>query len=799
MDHAVPTQAPKAVRLPEAALFAVIGILLPAFTLGIEAVTHLSGESFFDPVPTIFHGALIAFVPLSNLLLLVALSRARVAHASRLAWINALAIGVALFYSVLYLPLTPLAPILILWLGLGLLPLAPILSLAAAIWVRRVLIRTAPSNDALRMPRVWGGVVLALAALVAADMPFSVTRVGLHLAASPDAQSRQNGIRLLRAVGHEDLMLRLCYGRSGMSSDLIGMLLASSDPVGTEQARTIFYQVTGTPFNDKPAPRMRTWREWQMGFDSDRGGDRVGRKIEGVALASSRIDGSIDAAATTGYLEWTMDFKNSSNEQQEGRGQIALPPGAVVSRVTLWIDGEEREAAFGGRAQVRQAYERMVRQQRDPVLVTTAGQDRVLFQLFPIQPQGEMKVRIGMTVPMIVADLAHSQLQLPAFRERNFEIAPALRHELWLESGTALQASGDLRQEHRDADVWSLRGAIADADLGKKASVVTARRDPKITTAWTEDGKSEPRKIILQHYSLQPAQPPRHAVLVIDGSRSLADARLQIAEALAHVPSNIKLSIVFAGDETFALSHPGGLTAAAAANGIKKFDFAGGRSNLGALARAWDLAAAEPNGAIVWIHGPQPVLLEPVAPLLQRFERQPHRLRLIQFEAVAGANRIAEKLDGAVDVTVAPRLGTIAEDLHQLFGQWQSNARQIVVSRKSVSAHPEGLPHFAKTSDHIARLWAAEQVAVAARAGKSGQREAATLLAQRYQLVTPLTGAVVLETRQQYTDAGLEPVAAGTVPTIPEPETWMLMFFVLSLLAWQYQRHRADRTRQVRQ
>lgn len=799
MDHVAPHQLPEAPGLPKLALLVFIGILLPAFTLGFEAVTHMSGEAFFDPIPTIFHGLLIAIVPLSNMLMLMALSRSRIVHAKRLALINAFAIGVALFYTVLYLPLTPVAPILVIWLGLGFLPVAPVLSLVAAIWTRRVLIRSIARSDAPHIPRVWSGIALALAVIVAADAHFSITRVGLQLAASPESDTRQLGIRILRAAGHEDLMLRLCYERSGLSTDLIGMLLASGDPVSTDQARTIFYQATGTPFNDKPAPNLRAGRDWRMGFDDDRGGDQVGRKIEGVALASSRIDGSIDAGATTGYLEWTMVFRNASREQQEGRGQIALPPGAVVSRVTLWIDGEEREAAFGGRAQVRQAYERVVRQQRDPVLVTTAGKDRILFQLFPIQPRGEMKVRIGMTVPMVVADPARPQLQLPAFRERNFDIEPALRHAVWLESKTALDGAGEFKQEHPGPASWAVRGAIADAALGKEASVVTAHRDPAVTTVWTEDNKSERKQIVLQRYSRLPAWTPKNVVLVIDGSRSMADSRLQIVEALVHLPRNIALSVIIAGDETIELSMPGGLDAPAGAAAIKKFPFAGGRGNLGALTQAWDLASSAPDGLIAWIHGPQPVLLEPVDPLLQRFEHRPDLVRLIQFEAVPGANRIAEKMDGAVPVTVVPRLGTVAEDLRRLFGQWEPTSRRVAITRERVFADAEGLPQSAKTSEHIARLWAADQVAAVEQTGKPGQREAAVLLAQRYQLVTSLTGAVVLETRQQYTDAGLEPVAPGTVPTIPEPETWMLMFLVLSVLGWQTLRHRAYRTCRVPQ
>jgi len=45
-------------------------------------------------------------------------------------------------------------------------------------------------------------------------------------------------------------------------------------------------------------------------------------------------------------------------------------------RLTLWIDGEEREAAFGGRSQVREAYQKVVPAPRDPVLVTTSGRTK---------------------------------------------------------------------------------------------------------------------------------------------------------------------------------------------------------------------------------------------------------------------------------------------------------------------------------------------------------------------------------------------------------------------------------------
>src|SRR6266851_1063840 len=43
------------------------------------------------------------------------------------------------------------------------------------------------------------------------------------------------------------------------------------------------------------------------------------------------------------------------------------------------------------------------------------------------------------------------------------------------------------------------------------------------------------------------------------------------------------------------------------------------------------------------------------------------------------------------------------------------------------------------------------------------------------QLVTALSGAVVLETKAQYDRAGLKPAEPASVPVVPEPQTWMLI------------------------
>ncbi|MGL5016544.1 MAG: PEP-CTERM sorting domain-containing protein, partial [Luteolibacter sp.] len=94
-----------------------------------------------------------------------------------------------------------------------------------------------------------------------------------------------------------------------------------------------------------------------------------------------------------------------------------------------------------------------------------------------------------------------------------------------------------------------------------------------------------------------------------------------------------------------------------------------------------------------------------------------------------------------------------------------------------------------KVWDHLARLWAAN----AAETAVSPMADAArSELASRYQLVTLFSGAVVLETQQQYTDHGLTPAdgsATPQVPNVPEPSTSLLV--ILTTAAAMLRRKRA--------
>ena len=139
---------------------------------------------------------------------------------------------------------------------------------------------------------------------------------------------------------------------------------SSADTHDSGKARDVFFRVTGKPFNSLKPPKGNSGGLMsgrgdslvELEFDDHLGGDEVAVRLKNLDLAESRFDGHVDATSRIGYGEWTMVFKNGSNQAKEARCQVRLPRDGRVSRLTLWVNGEPREAAFSTVAKVKAAY-----------------------------------------------------------------------------------------------------------------------------------------------------------------------------------------------------------------------------------------------------------------------------------------------------------------------------------------------------------------------------------------------------------------------------------------------------------
>lgn len=790
-----PFNAPRpAIHVPGGRVLAFLfGVLLPAAALGIELSTGMA-EGIVNPIPTLGHAIAVGLVPCAHLLSLLALGRARRRPPLRLAAsLNAAALAIGLVYAVLFAPITPFALVGILAFGFGLLPLSPLTSVIAALCLRSALRRAAGAQP-LRARDFWPAFSAALLALAALQAPSSLTEAAVHRLAQGDSAALRR-LRLLAPLGGEHRLLRGAYSLPPDALTWAAFDRRGSGSDDEEPYRLAYYRVTGRPFNSVPAPRLRgiglrdrsdtdDTRDWT--WDDSLGTQQVGRRLRALHLAESRLDARLENAPALGYVEWTLVFRNDhAFDQREARALIQLPPGAAVSRLTLWVRGEEREAAWGGPAQVVQAYRSVaVVQRRDPVLVTAQGPDRVLMQCFPIEPRGGlMKVRLGITLPLSLLERQRAHLLLPRFIEQNFSAPDSFSHQLRVEADAALDATlGALRTEASRPGRAVLHGALSPADLATGIAPLSIARPHASASTWTP-ALPDPARIVTQTFRRQPPS-PGPVILVVSGSADLAPAATALHRALRDASVTPFTALYHAGDEVRQSS--ASLDPRAQARWLADRDFVGGQDDTPALLAALDDLTARGGGTLVWLHAGQPLAWHDSAALEQSLTRRSRLARIVSMPAVAAPNLLLEKVAAHAPLATFPRVAGLPDDLARLLRELHDG--RLVAER---TAHPASdfAPTGKRVSDHLSRLWARDEVHRLLATGDSQARDTAQRLALATQIVTPVSGAVVLETDAQYTANDLAPSDAKNSPVVPEPATYGL-FMSGTLMLWAVCRRR---------
>jgi hypothetical protein len=749
------------------------GVILPLAAIIFELSTQSSSDVLFDPMPTWWHLLLLALVPVTNLLTALHLHPQRPVPTRWLVHGNAFALGISAIYALLYLPFTPFAVVALCFFLVGLIPLAPAIVFFTTLDARKLIMRAARATTPVRFPLAPG----LIAATLALAIPFAwdmATLVLLHRANAPDTQTAQQAIHQLRLFGNERFLLEQCYQSPRFAWQWISGPKLSGVPM--KSAREVYYRVTGESYNMRPAPRpfsLNHNRGWLLQrWDGGHGGDAVAGRIAGLTMAQSGVEGKIDVASSSAYFEWTITFKNEGNDPAEARAQMLLPPGGVASRVSLWINGEERDAAFGRREQVKAAYREVaVQQRRDPLLVTSAGPDRILIQCFPVPARGgEMKMRIGITAPGRIGPDKRAFFLLPTIVETNFDHSPWFRHELIVNSNepVSFRASRGAKTHHLRLD---------DHTLQRMAGFQTEAR-AATTELWTEDpGHSE--FLIRQRIIAQPRPVPERLAIVIDGSREMKRHMTGISSALREASSPTETRIFFAGESVETPASEVDRDRWLATRNV-----IGGRDNIPALRAALDFAAGTETGSVLWIHGSQPMASDNLPELLPRL----HSARGVTLHdfavGAAGPNRIVEGLERFNRYYNERFNASPDDDVRRLFAEWNRTVPRFAIARERIARPPSnnGLTSQ-NTGGHVARLWGRQEVNQLIESGGEGMLDRAIKLGLDLQLITPATGAVVLETKEQYDRHQLAAIDPATAPAIPEPTSVVFTAMALAALA----------------
>ncbi|HNM52121.1 MAG TPA: VIT domain-containing protein, partial [Candidatus Obscuribacter sp.] len=261
----------------------------------------------------------------------------------------------------------------------------------------------------------------------------------------------------LRRYGNQEVLLRACYERSGKATDILGSLYESAHPISVEDARQIYYQVTGKPYNSVPIPAsfratikhahavsesdpLNSGVTDEFDRDTDIAGENVSGMARGLSMSNSLMGGDVDVDGAQARLNWSFQFRNASKYDREARMRLQLPSGAVVSKALLTVNGVTKVAQIQLKSEARAHYQQAVLQHQDPLLVSSCGLDQVLVQCFPVAPGETMQVRLFIDAPCAIDAQENCALQLPVVIERNFVESGPLR--LDLTSTRPLQIAG---------------------------------------------------------------------------------------------------------------------------------------------------------------------------------------------------------------------------------------------------------------------------------------------------------------------------------------------------------------------
>ena len=778
--------APAALGFVMYAALWVSGVIVPLIAL-LMLISRVWQTHTVMSVSVWVHLVLAALIALANAMLVSSMRHGRSAPPRPLALLHALATGASAAYAVLFLPLMLAGLVVLAYCGFSsllLTALAPLVTLSATLAARRQHGWRVRQADGTPLPRAWPAVLLALALMGALELPSLITHIGMRMAADKAPATSAYGISLLRYLGNERTILRAGNARFGDAADLGAIILRTTDPASMEDARAIYYRLTGTPFSAMPRPFGAVRQAWTSD-DTDSDSPVVGTRLANLHLIASRIDGSIDARAALGSLEWRMVFHNDADNVDQARARVIVPAGAVVTRVTLWDDDGEHTAPAAGGAAAREFEFGLPDNQRAPVLVTTAGKDRIMLHLPVVPGGGEATVRIAMSVPLVLNEPGLGYLQLPAFSERNFGIAPSLRHVVSVESDSALRGAPAMREESGATLAFAVRGELAEPLAGMGAPIIGALRAPADTHAWNPD-PTTPGGTIVQIIGQQPARIPRRVALVVDGSAALAVQREQLARAATSFPGNVELGVIVAGAQPPQVFLHDTSDSLASVRYLQDISFEGGHDNSAALLLAWEWAAASSDGALVWIHGPQPLLPGSADALLQHYRQRPDRVRMFGLEAVTGPNVLWEKMDGVAALASVPRIGSLHDDLVRLLTGWKPAAQQVVVERSRASG---AQPPREQASAHLARLWAGERAAPL-RANSEHATAAETDELRQLDLLLTSTADAPSPALPAHAGAMPESAPADEDSAVSVSATWLMLGVALAVLGWRMHFHR---------
>ncbi len=318
-----------------------------------------------------------------------------------------------------------------------------------------------------------------------------------------------------------------------------------------------------------------------------------------VVVENYRVDVTIEEGIALTRVRQVL--RNDSEFLAEGEFLRPVPADAMVTGLTLWIDGEPVDGELLDGAAARRAYEDIVRRTLDPALLEYAGDGLLRLRVFPIAPHETRTVEISYR-QVLPADTGLARYRHPLGREHNATVESVEAH-LTIRSNASIKTVyspthdvGIDRLTDRRVDVGYEGSGAGERDFVLYYSTDTLAVGVDVLT-YAEDGDGW--FLLLASPGLAAAETvvPKDVVVVLDVSGSMEGEKIDQARdaaryVLEHLNPDDRFDVI--AFSTGADSYGGGLRPAGSAGSAAEWVgglAAGGSTNIDrALEMAFDRA-----------------------------------------------------------------------------------------------------------------------------------------------------------------------------------------------------------------
>ncbi len=462
----------------------------------------------------------------------------------------------------------------------------------------------------------------------------------------------------------------------------------------------------------------------------------VGPRRAPVVLVSHEVEAVLHDRVADVVVEQT--FRNRTDARLEGVYLFPLPEGASVQRFAMTMGGKMVEGEVIAADEARRVYQSIVQRRRDPGLLEYAGRGLYRARVFPIEPRGEIRVRLTFQ-QVLPEDAGTLEFRYPLATDRlNGEPVERVSVDVRIESDADVKAVYSpshpvavTREGDRKARAsWERSGARSDRDF-----LLYVGRSPEAVgfSLVSHKGAAEDGTflaVIAPQVAVADAdRVPKDVVFVLDTSGSMDGGK--IVQARRAISAGIE--VLRPGDRFNVIAFSSGVQpfrdglvaadaeAKKAARAWLEDRYASGGTNIeGALLQALSTRSGGRLFHVVFVTDGQPTIGErnPDAIVREALAQNPSKARVFTFGVggdldVGLLDRIAEGTGGTRDYV------TSGEDLEISTGRFYAKVDSPVLADVKVDLGPGVYDVYPQ---RLPDLFSGQQVVLFGRYREAGAR-----------------------------------------------------------------------------